>query len=57
MFPGALKQRLENVFLDLTKKLDNPEFAHSITTFVESYESIQTDGELAASLSSFGQRL
>ncbi|CAG00525.1 unnamed protein product [Tetraodon nigroviridis] len=55
--PGALKQRLENVFLDLTKKLDNPEFAHSITTFVESYESIQTDDELASSLSSFGQRL
>lgn len=57
MFPGELKQRLENVFLDLTKKLDNPEFAQSITTFVESYESIQTDNELATSLSSFGQRL
>lgn len=57
MFPGELKQRLENVFLDLTKKLDHPEFAQSITTFVESYESIQTDDELAASLSSFGQRV
>lgn len=57
MFPGELKQRLENVFLDLTKKLDNPEFVHSITTFVESYESIQTDDELASALSSFGQRL
>lgn len=57
MFPGELKQRLENVFLDLTKKLENPEFAQSVTTFVESYESIQTDNELATSLSSFGQRL
>lgn len=57
VFPGELKQRLENVFLDVTKKLDNPEFVHSITTFVESYESIQTDDELASALSSFGQRL
>lgn len=57
MFPGELKQRLENVFLDLTKKLENPEFAQSVTTFVESYESIQTDNELATSLTSFGQHL
>lgn len=57
MFPAELKERLENVFLDLTKKLDNPELARSITTFVESYESIQTDAELASSLSSFGQHL
>lgn len=57
MIPGEVKQRLENVFLDLTKRLDNPEIVHSITTFVESYESIQTDDELASSLSSFGQRL
>lgn len=57
MFPGDLKERLENVFLDLTKKLDNPEFAHSITTFVTSYESMQTNEELASSLISFGQHV
>lgn len=57
VFPGELKQRLENVFLDLTKKLENPELAHSVSRFVESYESIQTDDELVSSLSSFGQRL
>lgn len=56
-FPGELKQRLENVFLDLTKKMDNPEFVHSIATFVESYESIQTDDELTSALSSFRQHL
>ncbi|XP_011609921.2 uncharacterized protein isoform X2 [Takifugu rubripes] len=54
---GELKQRLENVFLDLSKKLDNPEFVYSVTSFVESYESLQTDDQLASALSSFGQRL
>lgn len=56
-FPGGLclKERLESMFLDLTKKLDNPDFTPSIASFVESYESIQTDGAMASALSSFGK--
>lgn len=49
-----LKDRLESVFLDISKKLDDPDLVQSISAFVESYENIQTDVELASALSSFG---
>lgn len=57
LFPceGDLRERLKCVFQDITQKLDNPEFSQSIASFVNAYENIRVDGEMAAALSSFGQ--
>lgn len=43
------------MFQDITKRLDNPDFTASITSFVGTYESIKTDDDMAAALSSFGK--
>lgn len=48
---------LNSVFLDITKKLDNPDLTHSIITFVKTYENIKTDSAMATALSSFGKSL
>lgn len=41
------------MFLDITRKLDNPDFTHSITSFVKTYENIKTDSAMVSALSSF----
>lgn len=43
------------MFLDITKKLDHPDFVHSVTSFVKTYEDIKTDSAMVAALSSFGK--
>ena len=53
----ALKERLNSVFLDMTKKLDDPDFTHAIASFVKTYESIKTDSAMVSALSSFGKSL
>ncbi|XP_035516707.1 uncharacterized protein si:dkey-75a21.2 [Morone saxatilis] len=52
-----IKERLNRMFLDITKKLDNPHFTHSITSFVKTYENIKTDSAMVSALSSFGKSL
>lgn len=52
-----LKERLSSMFLDITKKLDNPDFTHSIVSFVKTYENLQSDSAMASALSSFGQSI
>lgn len=52
-----LKERLKSVFLDMNKKLDNPDFTHSITSFVNTYENIKTDSAMVSALSTFGKSL
>lgn len=52
-----LKERLNSVFLDINKKLDNPDFTHSITSFVNTYENIKTDSAMVSALSTFGKSL
>ncbi|XP_059210130.1 uncharacterized protein si:dkey-75a21.2 [Centropristis striata] len=55
---SLIKDRLNSVFLDMTKKLDNPDFNHSITSFVKNYENIKTDQcAMVSALSSFGKSL
>ncbi len=48
---------LNSVFLDITKKLDNPDLTQSIISFVKTYENIKTDSAMATALSSFGMSL
>lgn len=50
-----LKERLNSMFLDLAKKLDNPDFTHSISSFLRTYENIKTDTAMVSALSSFGK--
>ncbi|XP_073334841.1 uncharacterized protein [Pagrus major] len=50
-----LKERLNSMFMDISKKLDNPDFTHSIASFVRTYESIKTDSAMVSALSSFGK--
>lgn len=52
-----LKERLKSVFLDITQKVDNPDFTHSIASFVKTYENIKTDSAMVSALSSFGKSL
>lgn len=50
-----LKERLCSMFLDLAKKLNNPDFTHSISSFLRTYESIKIDTAMVSALSSFGK--
>ncbi|XP_070839700.1 uncharacterized protein [Chaetodon trifascialis] len=52
-----LKERLNSMFMDITKKLDNPDFTHSIASFMKTYENIKTDSAMVSALSSFGRSL
>lgn len=43
------------MFVDISKKLENPDFTHPIASFVRTYESIKTDSTMVSALSSFGK--
>lgn len=43
------------MFQDITKKLDDPDFTASITSFVDTYEKIKTDSDMVSAFSSFGK--